>query len=472
MLHYASLELRKGDSAEQSAWKRETAERLLELRAALRDHLFSRRAAEAPAYDRDEDRWLRVATWNIREFDSAKYGGRLPEAVLYIAEIISHFDLVALQEVREDLGALRRVMEELGTGDWSYIATDVTEGTPGNRERMVFIYRHGKVQFRSIAGEITLQAGRRIPFPHGVRVRDGSGLKLTLPEAASLESPRHVALRTWRGQRKLDGDLALPLPDGTRLELPSGSTVHLPDGLNVVETGEDGRIALDLDSASSMMREATVGLPGKALRGDSLQFARTPFLVAFQCGWLKLILCTVHIYYGKGKSGLARRNAEIRRLTEFLADRARSERDSDAENFFFVLGDFNIVGRNHATWESLHTNGFQVPEALQQIPLGSNVARDKAYDQIAYWSEAGRDDRGRLFVDVDRAGIFDFFQHVFRDRGDDPGGADRERYSPLIENPAVDYREWRTYQMSDHLPMWVEVRADFSDDYLNDVAGA
>jgi hypothetical protein len=25
---------------------------------------------------------------------------------------------------------------------------------------------------------------------------------------------------------------------------------------------------------------------------------------------------------------------------------------------------------------------------------------------------------------------------------------------------------WRTFQMSDHLPLWVELKTDFSDEYL------
>ena len=29
------------------------------------------------------------------------------------------------------------------------------------------------------------------------------------------------------------------------------------------------------------------------------------------------------------------------------------------------------------------------------------------------------------------------------------------------------YAEWRTFQMSDHLPLWVEVKIDFSKEYLN-----
>ena len=30
---------------------------------------------------------------------------------------------------------------------------------------------------------------------------------------------------------------------------------------------------------------------------------------------------------------------------------------------------------------------------------------------------------------------------------------------------------WRTYQMSDHLPMWIELKTDFGEEYLKDKAG-
>ena len=31
------------------------------------------------------------------------------------------------------------------------------------------------------------------------------------------------------------------------------------------------------------------------------------------------------------------------------------------------------------------------------------------------------------------------------------------------------YKGWRTYQMSDHLPMWIELRTDFADSYLKEL---
>src|SRR5690606_23035869 len=39
---------------------------------------------------------------------------------------------------------------------WTYIATDITDGRPGNGERMCFIYDRNTVDFRNIAGEIVL----------------------------------------------------------------------------------------------------------------------------------------------------------------------------------------------------------------------------------------------------------------------------------------------------------------------------
>ncbi|MBK9765182.1 MAG: hypothetical protein IPO87_18040 [Flavobacteriales bacterium] len=56
-----------------------------------------------PAKDSQEN--LLLATWNIRDFDKANragtkgHGGRLPETLFYLAEIISRFDMVAVQEV-------------------------------------------------------------------------------------------------------------------------------------------------------------------------------------------------------------------------------------------------------------------------------------------------------------------------------------------------------------------------------------
>lgn len=487
MPYYYKLRIRDNDSDADKAAKRRVAGKLLELRKAIAAHIGSSTHgatdddedehgddAEHGEHSDDSTRLLRLATWNIREFDSGKFGKRLDESFYYIAEILSNFDLIAVQEVREDITALTKVMRILGSG-WDYIATDVTEGSGGNRERMVFVYNKSKVWFRNIAGELTLSGASRITYPHEERLSFDKSLELQLPAGKSLASPAEVETRKRGGKHYLTKEAVIDLPNGTRVQLPAGSQVVLPEGYEVSLT--DGKIDLPGGTDVSLKekgknKEVMVKLPKGAIVGDSLQFARTPSMVAFQCGWLKINLCTVHIYYGSDKTGLKRRKDEIRHLTEFLAKRAASDSDSDSDSFFIALGDFNIVDQSHETMKALKTNGFEVPKALQSLP-GSNVDQSKAYDQIAYWTDPdgkGFASKSVTKIEVHRAGVFDFFETVFREGADDPNKEDETHYTGLKEfQPGWKYKDWRTFQMSDHLPMWIELRIDFGDEYLEQI---
>jgi hypothetical protein len=73
--------------------------------------------------------------------------------------------------------------------------------------------------------------------------------------------------------------------------------------------------------------------------------------------------------------------------------------------------------------------------------------------------------RPRRFGTTGRAGVFDFYEHVFRE---DQAGD----YAALVKatgGEKTGYKQWRTYQMSDHLLMWCELAIDFSNEYLEDV---
>lgn len=366
---YAGL---RRDIKDEEARQR-CAERLLAMRRRLSD-LRARR----------NDGNLLLATWNIRDFDSNKFkfGPRLPETFYYLAEIVSCFDLVAVQEVDRDLAPLDRLMRILGH-EWDYIVTDTTEGRGGNNERMAFLYNKEKVWFRKIAGEVVLPDGQLVVSPKKVKV------------------------------------------DGESVETEAGQ-----------------------------------------------QFARSPFLVAFQAGWFRFSLCTVHIYYGK-ESGpqLRRRIDEIKRLVKFFADRqdvaSRQEKDrrGDVENYV-LLGDFNVVSPEHETMAALQGKGFVVPE-----PIDGDKVRRKGmhfYDQIAVRVKDPR-------FEVGSGGIVDIFEDVFRDE-------DLETYKQYMpEKDPEDgqfaartaeslYRKWRTWQMSDHSPLWIEVKTDFTDTYLQEIA--
>lgn len=375
---------RLNDTAETARVR--CAERLLAIRESL-DDLRSRKS----------DGSLLLATWNIRDFDSNKFGFgfRLPETFFYIAEIISCFDLVALQEINRDLSALNRVMEILGR-EWDYIVTDTTEGRGGNSERMAFVYNTEKVWFRKIAGEVVLPSGQLVVPREMVR-----------PPAEQPEAARAIETPPVVGQ----------------------------------------------------------------------QFARTPFLVAFQSGWFRFSLCTVHIYYG-AESGeqLERRIAEIKRLVKFFADRQDDENRQERDRFgvvenYILLGDFNVVSPDHRTMQALKSEGFVVPAAID-----GDAVREEGehfYDQIAV---RVKDER----FDVAGGGMVRIFKDVFRDNAADraiydsalPERDPEEESEHTATTRAALYRKWRTWQMSDHQPLWIEIRTDYAEHYLKRFVGA
>ncbi|MDO7174071.1 hypothetical protein Q5N74_17915, partial [Mariniflexile sp. AS56] len=110
------------------------------------------------------DRNLLIATWNIRAFgnltrkwdsDDADSPKRDLHSVLCIAKIISRFDVIAIQEVKGNIRALRDTLKVLGA-NWSFLLTDVNKGKVGNGERMAFLFDKRRVQLSGLAGELVV----------------------------------------------------------------------------------------------------------------------------------------------------------------------------------------------------------------------------------------------------------------------------------------------------------------------------
>ncbi|UCE36038.1 MAG: DUF4332 domain-containing protein [Thermoplasmata archaeon] len=91
-----------------------------------------------------------VATWNIRQLTG---GSSIRDQKDYrlIAEIIKPFDIVAIQEVKDNLGGLRSVMQYL-PANYKVIFTD----RAGNTERLAYIYDTNIVKPTELAGELVL----------------------------------------------------------------------------------------------------------------------------------------------------------------------------------------------------------------------------------------------------------------------------------------------------------------------------
>lgn len=339
------------------------ASRLLQLKDAMQAH-------GVPPKSLDD--YMLLATWNLRDFGDRAYGYRTKEPLHYIAEIISAYDLVALQEVNKDLGVFMDLMETLGPW-WDYIITDVTVGKRGNDERMAFVFDTRKVKFEKLAAEVVIPP---------------------------------IELRDENGERTVE--------------------------------------------------------PAK-------QLYRTPYLACFSNSWFKFMICTVHIQYGKNLVNSPTRIEEIRAVSNFLANLAKDEHAF--ANNIILLGDFNIFRPSHDTFKAVTDAGFYVPEELQALP--TNAAGDKHYDQIAFYCPTL--DAQEAYMN---AGVFDFFEHVYTMN-------DVETYKPEMGNryyynskgEARDQESkaryfkvyWRTQQMSDHLPMWMQIKTDFGRAYLKGI---
>lgn len=409
-------DLRTRDSEDYAA---RAVSNLLALRKQISKEIPSRTISET----------LLLATWNIRDFDSNKFGHgpRLPETYYYIAEIIAAFDLVAVQEINEDLRPLKKIVWLLGP-NWDYIVTDVTAGSGGNGERLAFVFDKRKVQFRNIASELVLPDSYLI---------GGQKEELSLPKSSTIEFTENASLE---------------LGDGTIIEIKKGQILTLPEGNHKVTLPEGQKIY--------------------KLR----QFARTPFCVAFQAGWFKFTLCTVHLYFGASSGAkYKRRVAEINAVSKFLANRSKSIRKKykTGENFI-ILGDFNIVNGKDDTFKALKKNGFTVPQGIYQ----TNAKMDKSYDQIAFMVKK---DELILGDSPKNSGIFSFFKSVYpakdakvyydlmqntRLRDYNTKGKNKGKKRTAAEKKKYYTNEWRTWQMSDHLPLWVELKIDFSEEYL------
>jgi endonuclease/exonuclease/phosphatase family metal-dependent hydrolase len=114
---------------------------------ALRDYPKKPDRADRAIPPKGEGRML-LATWNIANLGVQK---RRPKDYRLIAEILSWFDMAALQEANDNLAGLRGIQAELP--DYYRM---VFSDPGGNRERFAFVYDARKVEPLEEVGEVTI----------------------------------------------------------------------------------------------------------------------------------------------------------------------------------------------------------------------------------------------------------------------------------------------------------------------------
>jgi len=178
-------------------------------------------------------------------------------------------------------------------------------------------------------------------------------------------------------------------------------------------------------------------------------FWRAPYMCSFRAGNFDFVAIATHARWGDSIKG---RQAELQLLADWIDTRFQDRFVEDHD--LIVMGDFNTPAIGDQLFKALTSHGLQVPEALQTLTAGSqhlggtNLAKDARYDQILHLPTLAK----RF---SNRGGTVDFF------------GSDA-RIRELFPDKRYNRAEF-SYQLSDHFPLWVQVKTDIDGERLSQI---
>jgi endonuclease/exonuclease/phosphatase family metal-dependent hydrolase len=274
---------------------------------------------------------LLLATWNIANFGTQD---RRDQDKQLLAEILSWFDIIAVQEVKDNFGDLMDVQHILGPS-YRVLMSD----TAGNDERLAFLYDQNKVVLQEKVGEISI-----------------------------------------------------PQSDLQFIKLPGNSAVF------------------------------------KA-------FDRTPYLAAWQAGTFSFLLVNVHLFFGSASPA----NVDRRALETYAVARWADLRIHSPFVFtrdMIVLGDFNMpkAVEGNPIFDALTRKTLEIPAHTSIV--GSSIASDNQYDQIAFIPEETQAQYTGLI------GVFDYDDVIFPEL--------------WAQQTQENFNAYLRYYISDHRPMWMQ----------------
>lgn len=178
-------------------------------------------------------------------------------------------------------------------------------------------------------------------------------------------------------------------------------------------------------------------------------FWRAPYLSSFRAGNFDFLAIALHARWGDSDEA---RQGELQLLSDWIKRRTESKALEDKD--LLVMGDFNTPKLNDKLFTALASCGLQIPKPLVKLTTGdrvvggSNLDKDARYDQILHMPTVPEN-----FTNA--GGVLDF--HI-----------DDAHIEELFPGKKLT-REKFTYQMSDHLPVWIQVKTDIETFRLNQI---
>ena len=166
---------------------------------------------------------------------------------------------------------------------------------------------------------------------------------------------------------------------------------------------------------------------------------RSPYMASFRSGNFDFVVLTTHIRWGDSP---ASRVKELQLLANWLA--AKLEEKTCEDKDMLVMGDFNIPSDDDDLFKAITSKGLKIPTALRGLTFGSDLEKGKRYDQILHYPNYPEN-----FTKA--GGILDFY------------AGDSEPLFPGMKK--FDF----TFQMSDHLPLWIQMNTDIDGHLLDEI---
>jgi endonuclease/exonuclease/phosphatase family metal-dependent hydrolase len=361
-----------------------------------------------------------IGSFNIRKLGALD---KKSEGAWRMLELIcERFDLLAIQEIQDDLEGLTHLKDSLGDR-YGMVVSDITGSYPGQRpapERLGFLFRWDIVERTEIASDITFDRGQVVSTLYESRAAFRKAFDAYAEDLADWE--------VEKAERKAAGKKA-----------PKKPTPHLPAFVTFIRQ----------PSCVSFR------IPGAA-GSDPLEF----------------LAVNAHLLFGDYKD---ERYDEFKALVGWLVDRARRAERMYHPNII-LLGDCNLdfdnpetdrdkidadlKALNKAKLESRKNAKlnfpFLTPHPIHGRVLRSNARLNQTYDQIGLVTRdprlptpeqntlAGRDPDG---FNYDVFNFVELFAAALHGRAfDQLGKRDRKALIKKFE-----------HDLSDHMPIWIRL---------------
>jgi endonuclease/exonuclease/phosphatase family metal-dependent hydrolase len=373
---------------------------------------------------------LLLGSWNIANFGAQV---RRECDLRLLAEVLSWFDLIALQECRENYADLYDMVGYMGP-QYRVVMSDAG----GNNERLVFIFDGRKLARLDEIGEIDLPPARaaavriagvrqkfagfdRNPYLASFRL-SGDPLSVQLVNVHlyyGSEAPRDIE------QRSLE---SVAVARWTALR----SRSRYAGARELIALGDFIRPKRRKDGSNAI--SAALASGGLVIPPHSSEIGSS---IASDNHYDQVAMLPATNYGSEAPRDIERRSLESVAVARWTALRSKSRYAGARE--LIALGDFNMPkprrDGNNAVLAALASGGLVIRPHSSEI--GSSIASDNHYDQVAMLPATTRE----WLVQV---GVFDYDTVVFPDLWKSRGDA--------------VFKGYLRYYLSDHRPMWVELR--------------